>query len=82
MSKKVTPIALPAKTRAILERALQEQQTMQALLQQQQQRINDVIATARELLDVPDDWQIVSTDVGFVAPSAGQPEGLAEEPTQ
>ena len=74
MSKETKPIALPAKTRAIVERALQEQQTMQALVQQQQQRINDLIEAARELLAVPEGWRIDSTAVGFVAPSAGQPD--------
>lgn len=54
MSMEGKPIALPAKTRSILERALQEQQTMQALLQQQQQRINDLVEAARELLNVPE----------------------------
>lgn len=63
-------VALPAKTRGIIERALQEQQTMQALQQQQQQRINDLVAAARELLNVPEDWQIENTAVGFVPPSA------------
>lgn len=69
MSKEVKPIALPAKTRAIVERALQEQQTMQALLQQQQQRINDLVEAARELLNVPEDWQIENTAIGFVPPA-------------
>lgn len=70
MSKETKPIALPAKTRGMLERALQEQQTMQALLQQQQQRINDLVEAARELLNVPEGWRIDSTAVGFVAPPA------------
>jgi hypothetical protein len=78
MSEEMKAIALPAKTRGILERALQEQQTMQALLQSQQQRINDLVEAARELLDVPEGWRIESTAVGFVAPSASQPE--AETP--
>jgi hypothetical protein len=67
-------IALPTKTRAIIERALTEQQTMQALLQQQQQRINDLVETARELLDVPADWRIESTAVGFAPPVGNQAE--------
>ena len=66
-------IPLPAKTRAIIERALQEQQTMQALLQQQQQRINDLVETARELLEVPEDWQIEITAVGFTPPAPPAP---------
>jgi len=74
MSKEVKSIALPAKTRAILERALQEQQTMQALLQQQQQRINDIVEVARELLNVPESWRIENTMVGFVATDGGGDE--------
>ena len=73
MNENTVPVALPEKTRVILERALREQQTMQALLQLQQQRINDLVEAARELLDVPDDWQIASTAVGFVAPDGGNP---------
>lgn len=77
MSKEMKPIALPAKTRAILERALQEQQTMQALLQQQQQRINDIVEAARELLNVPESWRIENTAVGF-APPAEERQGEGE----
>jgi anti-sigma-K factor RskA len=68
MSKEVKSIALPAKTRAILERALQEQQAMQAMIQQQQRHINDLVEAAREMLDVPEGWRIENTAVGFVPP--------------
>jgi len=41
-------IALPARTRAILEAKLKEQATLQALLQQQGQAIQELIAGSRE----------------------------------
>ena len=61
-------IALPARTRAILEGKLREQATLQALLAQQGQAINELIEAAREMLDVPAGWELANTGVGFVAP--------------
>ena len=61
-------IALPARTRAILEGKLREQATLQALLAQQGQAINELIEAAREMLDVPGGWELANTGVGFVAP--------------
>ena len=63
-------IALPARTRAILEAKLKEQAALQAMLQQQSQAINELIEAAREMLDVPADWTMENTGVGFVAPPA------------
>ncbi len=65
-----TVIALPARTRAILEAKLKEQAALQAMLQQQGQAINELIEAAREMLDVPADWTLENTGVGFVAPAA------------
>ena len=61
-------IALPARTRAILEGKLREQATLQALLAQQSGAINELIEAAREMLDVPAGWELANTGVGFVAP--------------
>ena len=63
-----TAIGLPRRTREILEAKLREQATLQALLQQQGQAINELIEAAREMLDVPAEWQLTNTGVGFVAP--------------
>ena len=62
-------IALPARTRAILEAKLREQATLQALLAQQSGAINELIEAAREMLDVPAGWELANTGVGFVAPA-------------
>ena len=70
-------IALPARTRAILEAKLKEQAALQAMLQQQGQAINELIEAAREMLDVPDGWTLENTGVGFAAPAPTQP--AAEE---
>ncbi|MCB9172802.1 MAG: hypothetical protein H6637_07795 [Ardenticatenales bacterium] len=60
-------IALPARTRAILEAKLKEQAALQAMLQQQSQAINELIEAAREMLDVPDGWTLENTGVGLAA---------------
>ena len=76
MSEKVvTPaaIALPKRTREILEGKLREQATLQALLQQQGQAINELIEATHEMLDVPAGWELVNTGVGFVAPAGNEP---------
>ncbi len=74
----VTPapaaIALPRRTREILEAKLREQATLQALLAQQGQSINELVEAAREMLDVPAGWELVNTGVGFVAPAEIPPE--------
>ena len=62
-------IALPRRTREILEGKLREQATLQALLQQQGQAINELIEATREMLDVPAGWELANTGVGFVAPA-------------
>jgi hypothetical protein len=61
-------VALPPKVRAMLDKALQEQQAMQAMIQQQQRHINDLVEAAREMLNVPEGWRIENTAVGFVPP--------------
>ncbi len=69
-------IALPARTRAILEGKLREQATLQALLQQQSGAINELIEAAREMLDVPAGWALENTGVGFVAPAGEEGEAV------
>ena len=66
-------IGLPRRTREILEGKLREQATLQALLAQQGQAINELIEAAREMLDVPAGWELANTGVGFVAPAEGGP---------
>ncbi len=66
-------IGLPRRTREILESKLREQATLQALLQQQGQAINELIEAAREMLDVPAGWELANTGVGFVAPAGNEP---------
>lgn len=59
-----TPILLPAAT----------QERLKALIQQRDQinqLIDTIIATARDLLNVPDDYQIGMIDRGFVPPKGG-----------
>lgn len=60
-------IALPAATRRVLENALRERDTIQAMLQMQQERINDLVLVARDSLGVPENWSL-NLQVGFVAP--------------
>jgi predicted oxidoreductase (fatty acid repression mutant protein) len=67
-------VALPPKMRSMLDKALQEQQAMQAMIQQQQRHINDLVEAAREMLDVPEGWRIENTMVGFVATDGGEDE--------
>ena len=66
-------IGLPRRTREILEGKLREQATLQALLQQQGQAINELIEAAREMLGVPDEYELANTGVGFVAPAGNEP---------
>jgi hypothetical protein len=54
-------IALPEKTQERLENLVRTQQETQRL-------IDTIVATAREALNVPDDWTISDVRVGFVAP--------------
>lgn len=65
MSKKQTPITLPVKTQATLRELIQTQRMLQG-------QIDAIIATARDLLNVPADWQIASLDGGFVPPVADE----------
>ena len=69
MDEKALAIQLPRRTREILEAKLREQATLQALLAQQGQAINELVEAAREMLDVPVGWELTNTAVGFVAPA-------------
>lgn len=59
-------IQLPDKTRERLENLIRSQQEAQRL-------IDAIVATARESLDVPDDWMIGDVRAGFVAPESETP---------
>lgn len=59
-------IALPEKTQERLENLVRAQQETQRL-------IDVIVATAREAMDVPDDWQISDVRVGFVGPEKQTP---------
>ena len=73
VDKKAPAIQLPRRTREILEGKLREQATLQALLQQQGQAINELIEAAREMLGVPAGWELANTGVGFAAPAESEP---------
>ena len=72
----VKPISLPAKTKAILEKKLANRASLQALLQAENQSIDELIEVARDILDVPAGWTIQNTEQGFTAPAA-----IPETPT-
>jgi len=57
-------IALPAATAARLEALIAQGQALNAV-------IEATVATAREVLEVPEDYQLRNVREGFVAPSAG-----------
>ena len=78
MNEKAPAIQLPRRTREILEAKLREQATLQALLQQQGQAINELVEAAREMLDVPAGWELANTAIGFVAPA--KDEGMSRAP--
>jgi hypothetical protein len=67
------PVALPPRTRTILERGVANRATLQALLQKEEQSINDLVAVTREMLQVPPDWRLDDTAVGFVPPAETAP---------
>ena len=64
--KQRMPIAIPPKTMAMLENALTQQRMLQA-------QIDAIVMTARDLLDVPEDYELRSLAIGF-EPPAPQPE--------
>lgn len=74
----IKSISLPAKTKAILEKKLANRASLQALLQAENQSIDELIEVARDILDVPADWTIQSTEQGFVVP-ANQPADVVAE---
>jgi len=68
--KRPRVIPLPPKTQGTLQNLINAQRTLQA-------QIDAIVSTARDLLGVPEDWQITSIEVGFVPPA---PEPPAPEP--
>ena len=65
-------IQLPDKTRERLENLIRSQQEAQRL-------IDVIVATAREALEVPDDWTISDVRAGFVGPGASGSAGFDED---
>ena len=55
-------IPLPPKTAGTLRELVSAQRTLQA-------QIDAIVNTARDLLNVPDDYMIDNIDVGFVPPA-------------
>ena len=60
--KQQRPIPFPPKTAATLRELVGAQRTLQA-------QIDAIVNTARDLLNVPDDYTIDNIDVGFVPPA-------------
>ena len=69
-NEQTTAIALPLKTRETVRTLVAERATLQALLEQNDRSINNMLEAAREMLGVPEGWEITNTAVGFVAPKA------------
>ena len=65
-------IALPPRTRELLEGLLKEQQRINGL-------IEAAVQATRAALDVPDGWALRSLDEGFTAPEAGPEMELKRE---
>lgn len=67
-------IAVPARSRALLERMIEQRDRISA-------QIDAVLEGVRTALDVPEGWQIVGLDQGFTPPSAPplQSNGAQEE---
>lgn len=65
--KKNNAITLPPKTKARLAQLIAQREKLQAALTGTVQTIEEVVATAKEIMNVPDDWQIEDLEVGFVA---------------
>ena len=61
------PIAIPPKTQATLENAVNQQRMLQA-------QIDAIVVTLRDVMDVPEDYVLQSLAVGFEPPVA-QPDG-------
>lgn len=57
-----TPIALPPKTQATLENAVNQQRMLQA-------QIDAIVVTLRDVMDVPEDYVLQSLAVGFEPPA-------------
>ena len=66
-------IALPAATQARLEALIAQGQALNAV-------IEATVATAREVLEVPEAYQLRNVREGFVAPPAGAEPVAGAEP--
>jgi len=66
--KQRMPIAIPPKTMAMLENALTQQRMLQA-------QIDAIVMTARDLLNVPENYELRTLAVGFEPPTeASEPD--------
>ena len=73
-------IPLPTRTRAILEKKISNRASLHALMQAEDQSINDLIVAVRETLGVPDSWSMRNTDEGFTAPASVEQAAVVVEP--
>jgi len=71
MTETAQAIALPAATQARLEGLLMQREAVTAV-------IEATVATAREALEVPAEYQLRGVREGFVAPPAGAEVAAAE----
>lgn len=71
MKNEQTAIALPPKTRETIRNLVAERATLQALVEQTDKSINNILEAAREMLGVPEGWEIKNTSIGFAPPTPG-----------
>ncbi len=69
MKNQPTSKPFPPKTKALLTSLAVQRNELQAALDGVKTALNSVVAASRELMDVPDDWQVNDIEVGFEAPS-------------
>lgn len=75
MEEKTTAEAkkLPQHTKTLIAETMRELETLQALVAEKQRRVQMLVAAAREMLNVPEDWSIYSVEEGFVPPQRPEP---------
>lgn len=61
-------IQLPPKTKARLLALISQRNQAQAVLDTTGRAIDAVVDTARELMNIPDDWTMDDIDQGFLPP--------------
>jgi hypothetical protein len=63
-------ILLHPKTKARLTNLIQQRNQAQIVATGFQTTIDEVLATARELMDIPETWTLEDIEKGFIAPAA------------